>query len=1037
MRFRSKLLMWWTGVVILLLAGMFFASLHTIQVSFDRIGDANFVGMRQGLRTLQAERVRRMCDAGAMVMNIPELRALIAEHNYEVSSDNLASLQERLDSLAQLVGVDAACVLDNQGALIAQNNGSPWRKLKDLSDYFASSPEGPAMVRGIYEPAGKARPTGETHGEQGIRNGAQVGLWVYHGKLYQVVGLPLVFGDGEEGDASPSGALILATAWTDQLASDLGGSGHCEIGFLSGDSILACSLAPSDRTQLVEAYDRERWPMEAPFTVRLSGIDYRSSLEPLMDQCSGRQVATMLIQSSQNEGAAIRRTVLRNLSVTAGAGLLVAAALSILLSGAITRPVHQLVDGVKRVAGGDLDSTLRVNRRDELGELATAFNDMVTQLRTRRELQRLVEESQAASKAKSQFLANMSHELRTPLHGVLGITNLLLGTELNDRQRHYTELVRTSTQVLTTLINDLLDFSKIEAGKLELESIDFNVHSVTEDVVELMSRKAFSKGVEIASDISLDVPMTVRGDATRLRQILLNLTGNAIKFTNAGHIVVRVTRDACEDGKLAVRFAVIDTGIGIPPERQDRLFKSFSQGDASTTRRYGGTGLGLAISKQLAELMGGSIGVQSSAGMGSTFWFTVKLDAPEGLAPAAFDELRGRRVVTLIPNQTVSEIVVRQLTEAGMTASATVDCQGAKKTLGESSTSGQPFDLIVVDQQTPGVGSLFAEIESIACVLLTSDEDSLADSGQCPADVAASAVKPVRRSQLLLAISSALNSTRQESRPESLAAAAPLKQATGRTRFKILVAEDNEINQIVALDLLEKFGFQATVVGDGRSAVKAVAEGNYDLVLMDCQMPLMDGLEASRAIRDYEKARSAAGKSGRAIPIVALTANASGEDRDRCREAGMNGYCQKPFKPEELLDAVKSFLSDNPKEATEMPPMDVKSLLERCTGNSTLALTILQKFEKQTGTLLLELETGLREKNVEQCARLSHSLKGSAGIVGAESVRAAAAGLETASRSNALETVEAGLANLREEVRRCFDYLPNARLELQGKPAGS
>jgi two-component system sensor histidine kinase/response regulator len=843
----------------------------------------------------------------------------------------------------------------------------------------------------------------------------------------------LVFSDGEGSDASPSGALILATAWTDQLTSELGHSHDCEVGFLSADSILACSLAPTARAELLAAYRGGHWPMDVPFTVRLSGIDYRSSLEPLVDPCSGQQVGTMLIQSSQIEGAAIRNSVLRDLIATAVGGLLLAAVLSFLLSGAVTRPVHELVRGVKRVAGGDLDSYIHVSRGDELGELASAFNDMVNQLRARRELQRMMEESQAANKAKSQFLANMSHELRTPLHGVLGITHLLLGTNLNDRQRHYTELVRTSTQVLTTLINDILEFSKIEAGKLELETLDFNVHSVMEDVVELMARKAFSKGVEIASDISEETPTAVRGDATRLRQILLNLIGNAIKFTEHGNIIVRVTSERCDDGKRLVRFAVTDTGIGIPPERLDRLFKSFSQVDASTTRRYGGTGLGLAISKQLAELMGGSIGVESEPGKGSVFWFTVKLEVIEGAATPAFEELRGRRVLLVIPDPIVSGIVARQLTGGGMSAAVASSGEEAGKMLAEGAASGQSFGVIVCDQGANGVGDLIGGKWKIPVILLTSPEDSLAEEGQCPPGIAGVTTKPVRRSQLFRAISSALGFKSHEIE----ASAQAVKAVARGANFRVLVAEDNEINQIVAIDFLTKSGFRATVVGDGRSAVKAVIEGNYDVVLMDCQMPIMDGFEATQAIREHEKAQSVTGKPGRAVPIIALTANASGEDRSRCREAGMDGYCPKPFKPAELLETVHSFLSDNPKEAVENPPVDIKAFLERCTGNSTLALTILEKFEKQTASLLAQLGASLSEKNVQECARLSHTLKGSAGIVAADSIRKAASDLEEASRSNAVEAAEASLARLREEVQRCLSYLPNMRLELKENLSGS
>jgi len=831
MRFRVKLLLWWAGVVILLLVGMLLPALHNIQVSFDRIADANFVGMRQSLHTLQAERVSRMREAGALVMNIPELRALIAEHSYEVSADNMASLQERLDSLAQLIDVDAACVLDDQGRLITQNHGSPWPMLKDLSAYLASSPEGPALVQRIFQTTDVPHPAGKTGGSRGEGIEARVGLWVYHGKLYQVVGLPLVFGEGEGSDSSPSGALILATAWTDQLTSELGRSHDCEIGFLSADSILACSLAPSARGELLAAYHSGKWPMETPFTVRLSGIDYRSSLEPLVDPCSGRQVGAMLIQSSQIEGAAIRNSVLRDLIATAVGGLLLAAALSYLLSGAVTRPVHELVRGVRRVAGGDLDSYIEVSRGDELGELATAFNDMVNQLRARRELQRMMEESQAANKAKSQFLANMSHELRTPLHGVLGITHLLLGTNLNDRQRHYTELVRTSTQVLTTLINDILEFSKIEAGKLELETLDFNVHSVTEDVVELMARKAFGKGVEIASDLSLEVPTAVRGDATRLRQILLNLIGNAIKFTERGNIIVRVTSEPCDDGKRLVRFAVTDTGIGIPPERLDRLFKSFSQVDASTTRRYGGTGLGLAISKQLAELMGGGIGVESEQGKGSTFRFTVKLERIEDPATVVFEELRGRRVLAVIPDRMVSEIVARQLTDGGMAAVMAAGSEEAGKMLADAVASNEPFNVIICDHRANGIGDLIGSKGNVPVILLTSPEDSLAEEGQCPPGVAGMVTKPVRRSQLLRAISSALGFKSQESESPTPA----VKPLARGANFKILVAEDNEINQIVAIDFLTKSGFQATVVGDGRGG-----EGGHRGELRCCAHGLPD-----------------------------------------------------------------------------------------------------------------------------------------------------------------------------------------------------
>jgi signal transduction histidine kinase/CheY-like chemotaxis protein len=890
MRLRTKLLLWWSGVVLLLVAGVLVPVLGIIDHSFQRIADTSFTGMRLSVHTLQTERVKRLRDAGEMVMNIPELRALIAEDDYEISAQNLSSLQERLDTYVKILGVEFACVLDDRGRLIAQNASSPWPKLKDLNDYFATEPEGPALVRRIFNSSSSKVST-------------QTGVWVYDGKAYQVVGLPLVFGDGQQSDEAPSGALVLATPWTDQIAMDLGLSHNCDVAFLSQNSILACSLSGGAREELLEDYRGGKWPIEQAFSVRLAGAQYRASLDPLMDLSSGRQVGAILILSSESDAVAIRSAVVRNTVMIALCGLLVAAIVSFLMSGAITRPVGALVGGVRRVAAGDLESSITVKRADEVGELATAFNDMVVQLRTRRELQRLVEESQAASKAKSQFLANMSHELRTPLHGMLGITNLLLETQLSDRQRHYTQMVKRSTEVLATLINDILDFSKIEAGKLELENVDFNLHSTTQDVVELMSNKAQSKSVAIVSEIAPSVPATAVGDPTRIRQILLNLVGNAIKFTDQGKIVVRLTADLVTGDQFSLRCDVIDTGIGIPAERMDRLFQSFSQVDASTTRRYGGTGLGLAISKQLVERMGGEIGVQSQVDKGSTFWFTLNLKTSDPMAKTS------------------------------------------ETAIGENCVRHAP-----------------------------------------------------------------------------------------KNAFRILVAEDNEVNQIVARDFLTQAGFEITVVPNGKGALEAIMSAQYDLILMDCQMPVMDGFEATLAIRNHERERAVA----KPIPIVALTANASGADRERCKTAGMDGYCGKPFKPRELLDTVWSFLSDKSTTSNEptfeQPPtppetstFDVESLIDRCSGNPALALSILEKFEKQTGAALAEIEQSISSGDMDQAAKLSHALKGSAGMVGADPIRSVAAELEKLARTSAIESIGQTLASLRHVVQLCSSDLPAIR----------
>ena len=368
-----------------------------------------------------------------------------------------------------------------------------------------------------------------------------------------------------------------------EIATDLAKSHNCQITFFAPGCVAASSLNKFLQSSIFDSFTRNRLPAEKLFDVSLGELAYRSYLQPMIDPASKTTVGAILIQSSREAGTALQRKISLSLLAIMTAGLFLAASVSFVISGAISRPVRELLLGVRRVADGDLQSSIPVSRGDEIGDLATGFNEMVVQLRARQELQRMVDESQAATKAKSQFLANMSHEIRTPLHGVIGMANLLLSGELNERQRHYAGLVKSSTEVLTTLINDILDFSKIEAGKLELESTEFDVRTALEDVVELLAQKAFSKGVEMACQVDGDVPVMVRGDANRLRQILMNLVGNAVKFTDQGEIIVRAALVGGKDDHVLVRFAVTDTGPGIPADRLERLFKSFSQVDASTT----------------------------------------------------------------------------------------------------------------------------------------------------------------------------------------------------------------------------------------------------------------------------------------------------------------------------------------------------------------------------------------------------------------------------------------------------------------------
>jgi CheY-like chemotaxis protein/nitrogen-specific signal transduction histidine kinase/HPt (histidine-containing phosphotransfer) domain-containing protein len=672
---------------------------------------------------------------------------------------------------------------------------------------------------------------------------------------------------------------------------------------------------------------------------------------------------------------------------------------------------------------------------------------MVSQLRTRRELQRLVEESQSASKAKSQFLANMSHEIRTPLHGVIGMANLLLGTNLNDRQRRYATLVKSSTEVLTTLINDILDFSKIEAGKLELESCEFNPHTVVEDVVELLSQKSFARGVEMICHISTNVPTAAKGDSTRLRQILMNLIGNAVKFTETGEIVVRANCESSADGKILVRFAISDSGIGIPQDRVDRLFKSFSQVDASTTRRFGGTGLGLAISKQLAELMGGQIGVKSERGRGSTFWFTIALEAVNAAPAENFTEFSGIRALVVDDNATSGKIICQELIDAGANAVATADTTQAIELLTAAGNAGEPFGLVILDREQPGVDvcelatqiNLQFKSAPPTLLLLTTAPGEMSPQELTTAGFHGAVTKPVRRSQLITAVARIiLGKSDDAPSSESFEPVAVDKS------FRILLAEDNEVNQVVACEFLRNRGYTIEIACDGSAAVEAIQRENFDLVLMDCQMPVMDGFEATAAIRKLEETAAADGKSRRRVPIIALTANASNADRGRCLAAGMDAYCGKPFQPRELLDVIASFLSEDapaiaaPESplksadpSTDKPVFDIGTFLERCTGNYSLVMTILEKFERQAADAIAQLETCVKDGDAKQMAKLAHGLKGTAGIVAAESLRSAVAKLEELARGDTLDDAKNCLQQVQEEMRRCSSHIPLARSQLQ------
>lgn len=516
-----------------------------------------------------------------------------------------------------------------------------------------------------------------------------------------------------------------------------------------------------------------------------------------------------------------------------------------------------------------------------------------------------------ALRVKGEFLANMSHEFRTPLNGIVGVSGLLLATKLDAEQQEYADTIRSSSEALLRLVNDVLDFSKLEAGKVELERVEFDLGSLLDEAIAMLASRAAEKRLELLCDVAEDVPQRVIGDPIRLRQVLANLLSNAIKFTERGEVEVTVARDRAADDRVWLRFAIRDTGVGIPESARDRLFKSFSQVDASTTRRFGGSGLGLAISQRLVEAMGGDISVDSVPDVGSTFTFSVPLQLGTTAERTAKRQsgIRGR-VLVVDDHAGSRRIVERQVARWGFRATTTDRPSQVRSLVEDAAHHGEPFDVVLVDSTMPGVDGLeFAksirtfDVAPRPRVVLMTSVGELHGARREPA-LDGVVLKPIRGRQLLDLLTASIDrGTKPERRPAAARVAAPPGAPATRppAGLRVLVAEDNKVNQMVVLRVLAKLGLRADAVTTGDAAVVAVATATYDLVLMDGQMPVMDGYDATRAIRAQER-------PGTHLPIVALTANALDGDRERCLEAGMDDYLAKPVQAAALAEMVGKWL---------------------------------------------------------------------------------------------------------------------------------